>query len=107
MLFRSEGLWEGYWDNGQLSSKGHYANGNQEGLWEGYYSNGQLWYKGHYVNGNREGYWEWYYSNGQLEFKGHYVNGVRQEEKKEVVLTMDEIAKKFNISVEQLKITKE
>ena len=57
--------------------------------------------------GNREGYWEGYFKNGQLCWKGHYVNGVLQEEKPQVVLSMQQIAEKFNISVEQLKITKE
>ena len=100
------GLWMGYYDNGQLSYKGHYVNGREEGHWEWYRSNGQLFHKGHYVNGKQEGYWEEYYDNGQLKCKGHFVNGVFQEEKPEVILTMNEIAKKFGISVEQLKIKK-
>ena len=83
------------------------SQGNREGYWEEYYDNGQLSSKGHYVNGRREGFWEDYYDNGQLAHKGHFVNGVFQEEKKEVVLTMQQIAEKFNISVEQLKIKKD
>ena len=104
------GYWECYYENGQLMSKGNFVNGNREGYWEWYRSDGQLWCKGNLVNGHRKGYWEFYkdytYDNGQLMSKGNYVNGKFQEEKNQTELSMDEIAKKFGIPVEQLKIKK-
>jgi antitoxin component YwqK of YwqJK toxin-antitoxin module len=37
-----DGIWEKYWDNGQLHSKGLYKDGKEEGIWEKYRNNGQL-----------------------------------------------------------------
>ena len=37
-----EGLWESYFDSGQLKSKGTYKNGKQEGLWTYWYQEGSL-----------------------------------------------------------------
>jgi antitoxin component YwqK of YwqJK toxin-antitoxin module len=100
------GYWEEYWSNGQLLWKGNFVNGNRDGYWEWYYTHGQLISKGRYVNDKREGYWEDYYSSGQLMRKGNFVNGRFQEEKPVTELSMDEIAKKFGVPVEQLKIKK-
>ena len=36
-----DGLWEQYWDNGQLDNKGNYKDGKKDGLWEWYYPNGK------------------------------------------------------------------
>jgi antitoxin component YwqK of YwqJK toxin-antitoxin module len=103
---KQDGYWEEYYSDGQLSSKGNWVNGKQDGYWEEYYSSGQLSSKGNLVNGKREGYWEAYCRNGQLMKKGNWVNGRFQEEKEQTELSMDEIAKKFGIPVNQLKIKK-
>ena len=103
---QKHGYWEYYHSSGQLSSKGHYINGKEDGYWEEYYPCGQLMWKGKWVNDNRDGYWEWYFSNGQLSSKGKWVNGEFIEEKPVTELTIDEIAKKFGIPVNQLKIKK-
>jgi antitoxin component YwqK of YwqJK toxin-antitoxin module len=85
-------------------------NGKRHGYWESYWDNGQLFCKGNYVNGKLHGYWESYFDNGQLYYKGFYDMGNRvdynPDEAKVVELTLDEIAIKFNIPVEQLKIKK-
>ncbi len=70
-----EGVWEAYYKDGDLKSKGEYKNGEKEGVWEGYYKNKQLMRKGEYKNGKEEGVWEQYYENRQLELKGEYKNG--------------------------------
>ena len=61
-------------------------------------------------NGKPHGYWESYYSNGQLCYKGFYDMGNKVDynpnEPKAIELTLDEIAEKLNIPVEQLKIKK-
>jgi antitoxin component YwqK of YwqJK toxin-antitoxin module len=101
-----DGHWEFYHSNGQLMWKGRYVNRNRDGYWEDYYSNGQLWSKGRYVNGEREGDWEYYHCDGKLSSKGNWINGEFIKEKEQTELTMDEIAKKFGIPVEQLKIKK-
>ena len=72
---KKEGIWEEYYDNGKLWSKGSYKNGVLEGYWEYYHDNGQLMSKGLYKNGFRDGILKDYDSNGQLESKGSYKNG--------------------------------
>ena len=72
---KEDGLWEFYWNNGQLESKGNYSDGNREGLWVFYWNNGQLENKGNYIDGNRDGLWEYYHENGQPWAKGSYKDG--------------------------------
>lgn len=71
-----QGLWEEYWDNGNLQSKGSYVNGLKEGYWE-YYEDGNLISKGSYKNDLADGIWEYYYTNGRLKFGILYNNGVK------------------------------
>jgi antitoxin component YwqK of YwqJK toxin-antitoxin module len=104
------GYWEDYWSNGNLMHKGNYVDGKENGYWESYWSNGNLDYKGNYVDGKEHGYWEEYWSNGNLDYKGFYDMGNKvdynPDEPKVTELTLDEIASKFGINVNQLKIKK-
>ncbi len=72
-----EGLWEVYWENGQLREKGSYKEGKEHGILEYYYENGQLDSKGSYKDGELDGLLEFYYENGQLASKGSYKGGNR------------------------------
>ena len=74
---KREGLWESYYRNGQLHTKGVYRKGKREGEWEFYFRNGQLECKGTYKNGNEDGVFEFYYSKGQFDpsWSGNYKNG--------------------------------
>jgi uncharacterized protein len=69
------GIWEEYFSNGKLSSKGSYVDGKEDGYWEVYHSNGQLHTNGNYNNGKIDGYWEYYWDNGNLHMKGNYKDG--------------------------------
>jgi antitoxin component YwqK of YwqJK toxin-antitoxin module len=51
------------------------AKGQQHGIWEKYYDNGQLYYKGTYINGQRHGPWEQYHKTGQLCYKQTFIQG--------------------------------
>jgi len=51
---KKTGIWEEYWSNGNLYSKGSYINDKKDGIWEEYWSNGQLMSKGLYKNGNEQ-----------------------------------------------------
>jgi hypothetical protein len=112
-LFNAEGkehgLWERYFSNGKLSCKGDYVDGNRQGLWEYYYDNGKLASKGDYVDGKEHGLWEYYY-DGELCYKGFYDQGnqvdYNPDEPKVTELSLDEIANRFGIPVNQLKIKK-
>ncbi len=102
------GSWEEYYDNGQLDSKGNYVAGIRHSYWERYYSNGELCFKGFYDQGNKHGLWEIYWTDGDLTHKGFYDQGRRVDYNPDEVteLTMDEIAQKFGINVQNLKIKK-
>jgi antitoxin component YwqK of YwqJK toxin-antitoxin module len=71
---KKDGIWEKYYDNGQLQSRGSYENDIKEGYWESYWSNGQLWSKGTYKNGKRDGIWEEYFSDGEFWYEGEWNN---------------------------------
>jgi antitoxin component YwqK of YwqJK toxin-antitoxin module len=68
----------------------------------------QIKEKGNYHNGIKHGYWKEYFYDGELNYKGFFDMGNRVEYNPDEVieLTLDEIAIKFNIPVEQLKIKK-
>ena len=71
------GPWVGFWDNGQISSKGTYKDGKREGPWVIYYKNGQLMTKGTYKNGRKEGLGVGFYPDGTLieQWTGTYKDG--------------------------------
>jgi len=71
---KQNGVWEAYFDNGQLMLKSSYLNGEKNGFFEIYNENGQLLSKGSYLNGKETDVWELYYDNGQLKMKGSYIN---------------------------------
>jgi antitoxin component YwqK of YwqJK toxin-antitoxin module len=86
------------------------AKGEKHGYWEYYYFNGKLSHKGNYVAGKEHGSWEYYHNNGNLYSKGFYDQGKQvdynPDEPKVTELTLDEIATKFGINVQNLKIKK-
>jgi antitoxin component YwqK of YwqJK toxin-antitoxin module len=94
---KKEGIWEHYYSNGQLMSKGLYKNGERDGIWEEYWNNGNLNSKGSYKNGERDGIWkEYYYGNGQLSFKELYKDG---KYVKKLPLTESEESKKGKLFI--------
>jgi antitoxin component YwqK of YwqJK toxin-antitoxin module len=86
------------------------AKGKAHGYWERYWDNGKLWYKGNFVDGIRHGSWERYHENGDLAYKAFYDMGnqvdYNPDEPQVTELTLDEIATKFGINVQNLKIKK-
>lgn len=51
-------------------------NGLKTGIWEGYWENGNLSHRGSYINGLMVGYWEYYWPDGELDFIKNYREGV-------------------------------
>ena len=66
-----------YWDNGQLSQKGEFREGEKVGLWEGYWENGQLNYRGEIKDGLRNGPWISFWEDGAVDSlnTGTWKNG--------------------------------
>jgi antitoxin component YwqK of YwqJK toxin-antitoxin module/GH24 family phage-related lysozyme (muramidase) len=74
---KKDGIWEWYYDNGNLWSKGSYINGLRDGYFEYYGVDGELLYKGYYKDDKMDGIWEEYYENGQLKSKGSYKDDLK------------------------------
>lgn len=100
--FIKDGFYKTWFKNGQIESKGLYAENKKDGLWKYWHSNGQIkseysfkqdsldgilkkWYdnsqlsiNGKYNNGKLVGEWLTYHDNGQLMSKENYSNGLKQ-----------------------------
>jgi len=72
---RKQGIWETYWEGGNIEMRGPYKDDLADGMWEFYWDNNQLHSKGSYVNGLQEGIWEYYYTDGRLYNKKLFENG--------------------------------
>ncbi len=72
---QEDGLYEGWHPNGQLANRCTYKEGYKDGLCEGWYDNNQLHERCHYNDGRREGLSERWYEDGRLAFRGTYKNG--------------------------------
>ena len=51
-------------------------NGDLEGLWKGYYENGELKYEEHYKGRLLDGHLKAYHENGQLERDATFALGI-------------------------------
>lgn len=72
--FSNEALYNGSVDGPLL--KLNKINGTVDGIFEKYYNNGQLEYKGTFKSGQLDGVFERYFSNGQLDMRAEYKDGV-------------------------------
>ena len=54
---KRDGLWVGYYENGQLEFQGDFRDGVRDGPWVHYRENGQLWSEGTFKDGKEEGLW--------------------------------------------------
>ena len=70
-----DGLWEEFYENGNVSVTGHLKNGKNDGFWEDYYENGQLKKRIYLKQAVVDGLWEEYYEDGQLKIRGNYKDG--------------------------------
>ena len=70
-----DGLWEEYYDNGQLRSAGNYMDSKKDGLWQEYYENGNMANMVNFNDGKKVGLLKNYYTNGQLKGRINYIEG--------------------------------
>ena len=72
---QKEGLWEHYYPDGRLQSKGEYLKGVKINEWVYYYHNGKIQQKGEFNDiGQYNGIWIWYYKNGNILKEEEYYN---------------------------------
>ena len=74
------GIFECFYDNGQLEIRGYFKDGKKEGLWEKFWGNGQLEVRAYSIDGKEEGLWEYFDEDGGLIKTETYKDGVLQEE---------------------------
>jgi len=72
------GLYESFHENGQLSKRENYKDGELDGLVEEFYESGQLNQRENYKDGELDGPWEWFYENGQLMTRTTFINGKKE-----------------------------
>lgn len=72
-----DGIQTYYYSNGQLHQIYKEVKGSTEGLYTSYYENGDKEEEGYYYKNERAGEWIEYYHNGNVESKTFYVNGQR------------------------------
>jgi len=68
-----EGIWFEYL-GGKIVSKKEYKNGEEEGIYQVFYENGQIQYDGQTKNNEFVGLWKMYYPNGEIKEIGNYKN---------------------------------
>ncbi|MBK6541231.1 MAG: hypothetical protein IPG10_08120 [Flavobacteriales bacterium] len=66
-----------YFEDGTISERITFANGEQEGVHEQFFPGGQLKHRGIYANGAGDGTMTWYYPDGKKEVEGRMVTGER------------------------------
>jgi antitoxin component YwqK of YwqJK toxin-antitoxin module len=72
-----QGMWENYYLNGELKSKGEYKDGKKYGKWIYYFRNGKVEQEGFYDdNGLYTGLWKWYFDDGSLLRKEEFRRGL-------------------------------
>ena len=74
---KKNGLWEWYYENGQLKGKGNIKNGVMNGSYKSYYENGQLKSKGYWKDNKFSGLSKWYYKSDQLLMKVNFKEGLQ------------------------------
>ncbi len=68
------GIFTYFFDNGEKKSKVNFNDDKKDGIWESWYLNQTLYSRGLYKNGAMEGEWNWYFENGQKSSSEQYLN---------------------------------
>jgi antitoxin component YwqK of YwqJK toxin-antitoxin module len=70
-----DGLWNVYFESGELRAKGNYRNDRQNGEWTFYFRDGKVEQTGNFSNGIMEGEWKWFHRNGTPLREEMYAGG--------------------------------
>lgn len=80
---KHNGVYEEWYNNGQLKVRQNYKEGKENGLYQSWYSNGQSSMRCTYKDGKLEGDYKRWWNNGELgsriEYENNKVNGVYEE----------------------------
>ena len=72
-LGHPEGLFEGFYENGQKKIKGYFRNNHLNDTLKTYYQNGNLNEVGLFLKDYKSGWWRKYNKNGKLKAKKEYI----------------------------------
>ncbi len=79
---KKNGVWQTFYNNGQLKSIGKYKNGKKEGLWKTFYVSGGIKSVGNYIDGKKDGVWKTYFVNGEISRIEEFENFAIKKEVK-------------------------
>jgi antitoxin component YwqK of YwqJK toxin-antitoxin module len=79
---QEEGLWEWFYEDGNIFSRAPYKGGEKEGIEEIFYENGNIRWRIPYKEGKADGIEEWFYPNGNIAKTRLWKDGKRIEETK-------------------------
>lgn len=77
-LRKRQGIWEEYYNSGELKGKGKYKNDVKTDEWIYYYPDGKIEQQGKYTSGKPDVQWIWYYPNGNILREENYIKGKRE-----------------------------
>jgi antitoxin component YwqK of YwqJK toxin-antitoxin module len=77
-----EGIWEWFYEDGNIFSRAPYKGGEKEGIEEIFYENGNIRWRIPYKEGKADGIEEWFYPNGNITKTRHWKDGKLIEETK-------------------------
>lgn len=75
-----DSLWIYFYENGGIKMSGNLKDGKNFGLWQFFYENGNLSMKGNIYGDEKEGLWRYYYENKQLKAEGNYEHNLKEGE---------------------------
>ncbi|HGY89941.1 MAG TPA: helix-turn-helix domain-containing protein [Planctomycetes bacterium] len=71
-----EGLFEAFYESGEVAARGHYAEGRLDGAWEQWHRNGRRKSSGRHAGGLKEGPWVWWDEDGRKTQEGGFRAGL-------------------------------
>ena len=69
---KEDGIWNQWFENGQLKLEAHYKNGKEDGLFTLFYDSGTKRSESNFVNGEKVGYETYWERNGDVKSKTLY-----------------------------------
>jgi antitoxin component YwqK of YwqJK toxin-antitoxin module len=70
-----EGIWEGFYENGNISMRTPYKGGKEDGIEEEFYENGIIRYRTPFKDGKIDGIEEWFDKRGNITETRHWKDG--------------------------------
>ncbi|WP_258104052.1 toxin-antitoxin system YwqK family antitoxin [Marinoscillum sp. MHG1-6] len=72
-----QGLYQSFYLNGSLESRGYYHNNESDSTWAFFYENGQKKAEGKFRDGSQVGKWIYYFENGNMKVKGAFKDDAK------------------------------